>query len=102
MTNQISILFVPGDGIGPEVMGEVKKIVAHYNETGALNAVVSEDHIGGISTDHYGTPLSDDTLAKCRAADFVMLGAVGGPKWTNIGTGQRNCRPYLITHQPLA
>ena len=84
MTNQISILFVPGDGIGPEVMGEVKKIVAHYNASGALNAVVSEDHIGGISTDHYGTPLSDSTLAKCRAADFVMLGAVGGPKWAAV------------------
>mgnify|MGYP000479871971 CR=1 FL=1 len=83
MTTQISILFVPGDGIGPEVMGEVKKIVTYYNAAGVLNAVVSEDHIGGISTDLYGTPLSDSTLAKCRAADFGGCGlspaARGGP-----------------------
>ncbi len=80
----VNILFVPGDGIGPEVMGEVKKIVAHFNATGALKATVEEDHIGGIATDHYGTPLADSTIEKCRAADFVMLGAVGGPKWANV------------------
>ncbi|HEY0900826.1 MAG TPA: 3-isopropylmalate dehydrogenase [Micavibrio sp.] len=78
------ILFVPGDGIGPEVMAEVKKIVAHYNTTGALNATTEEDHIGGIATDHYGTPLADSTIEKCRKADFVMLGAVGGPKWAQV------------------
>ncbi len=80
----VKILFVPGDGIGPEVMGEVKKIVAHFNATGALKASVEEDHIGGIATDNYGTPLADSTIEKCRAADFVMLGAVGGPKWAHV------------------
>lgn len=80
----VNILFVPGDGIGPEVMNEVKKVVAHYKAAGALDAVISEDHIGGVATDHYGTPLADDTIEKCRAADFVMLGAVGGPKWANV------------------
>ncbi|QQG35682.1 MAG: 3-isopropylmalate dehydrogenase [Micavibrio aeruginosavorus] len=80
----VNILFVPGDGIGPEVMGEVKKIVAHYNNQGKLSASVSEDLIGGIATDSYGTPLADSTIAKCRAADFVMLGAVGGPKWASV------------------
>lgn len=78
-----NILFVPGDGIGPEVMAEVRKIVGHYNATGALNATIDEDHIGGIATDHYGTPLADSTIEKCRKADFVMLGAVGGPKWAD-------------------
>lgn len=84
MTDKVSILFVPGDGIGPEVMAEVKKVVAHYDATGALKAEISEDHIGGIATDIYGTPLAESTLAQCRAADFVMLGAVGGPKWANV------------------
>ncbi|MCM2344068.1 MAG: 3-isopropylmalate dehydrogenase [Alphaproteobacteria bacterium] len=82
--NTVNILFVPGDGIGPEVMAEVKKIITHFNAQGALNANIDEDHIGGIATDTYGTPLADSTLAKCRAADFVMLGAVGGPQWTNV------------------
>lgn len=80
----VNILFVPGDGIGPEVMDEVKKVVAHYNNTGALHSHIEEDHIGGIATDNYGTPLADSTIKKCRAADFVMLGAVGGPKWANV------------------
>lgn len=79
-----SILFLPGDGIGPEVMAEVKKIIQHYTQAGILDAAITEDHIGGIATDSYGTPLSDDTIAQCRAADFVMLGAVGGPKWANV------------------
>lgn len=81
---EINILFVPGDGIGPEVMAEVKKIVAHYKAAGVLNVDVSEDYIGGIATDTYGTPLANSTIEKCRAADFVMLGAVGGPKWANV------------------
>ena len=79
-----SILFVPGDGIGPEVMTEVKKVVAHYKSNGVLDATVTEDYIGGIATDNYGTPLADSTIEKCREADFVMLGAVGGPKWANV------------------
>lgn len=79
-----SILFLAGDGIGPEVMAEVKKVIQYYNQAGTLNAEISEDHIGGISTDQYGTPLSDETIARCRAADFVMLGAVGGPQWANV------------------
>lgn len=82
--NTTNILFVPGDGIGPEVMGEVKKILAHFNATGALQANIDEDYIGGIATDHYGTPLADSTIEKCRAADFVMLGAVGGPQWAQV------------------
>ncbi len=75
------IITLPGDGIGPEVVAEgvrvLKAIAEKFN-----HAFEFEEHlIGGCAMDATGTPLSDATLAACRAADAVLLGAVGGPKW---------------------
>ena len=76
-----SLLILPGDGIGPEVMAEVRKVISWYDEKRKLKFDVSEDLVGGIAYDTHGTPLHDDTMAKAQAVDAVLLGAVGGPKY---------------------
>jgi 3-isopropylmalate dehydrogenase len=76
-----SILILPGDGIGPEVMAEVRKIIDWYGAKRDLVFDVSEDLVGGCAYDKHGTPLHDDTMAKAQEVDAVLLGAVGGPKY---------------------
>ncbi len=78
-----SILIVAGDGIGPEVMDEVKKVIAWFGTQGHPFDV-SEDLIGGAAYDVHGVPLADETLAKAQAADAVLLGAVGGPEYDDL------------------
>lgn len=82
MTHKIVIL--PGDGIGPEVMAEVRKVVRWLEQQEGLSFAIEEDLIGGAAIDAHGVPLADETLARCRAADAIMLGAVGGPKWDKV------------------
>ena len=82
MTNP-SILILPGDGIGPEVMAEVRKVIDWFGTQG-LGFEVSEDLVGGAAYDAHGTPLHDDTMARAQAADAVLLGAVGGPKYDTL------------------
>ncbi len=85
MTNtHHSLVILPGDGIGHEVMAEVKKIIQWVEANTDLSFEITEDHLGGTAIDAYGVPLSDETLEKCRKADAVLLGAVGGPKWDNV------------------
>jgi 3-isopropylmalate dehydrogenase len=79
-----SLLILAGDGIGPEVMDQVKRIITWYGEKRDLNFDVSEDLVGGAAYDKHGTPLHDDTMAKAQAADAVLLGAVGGPKYDEL------------------
>lgn len=76
-----SILILPGDGIGPEVMAEVRKVISWYGDKRGLAFDVSEDLVGGCAYDKHGTPLHDDTMAKAQEVDAVLLGAVGGPKY---------------------
>ena len=80
MTNP-SLLILPGDGIGPEVMAEVRKIIDWFGAKRGLAFDVSEDLVGGAAYDAHGTPLTDETMAKAQAVDAVLLGAVGGPKY---------------------
>ncbi len=79
-----NLLLLPGDGIGPEVMGEVSRIIdwlnARSNTTGA-SFETEQALVGGIAFDTEGAPVSDDTVAKAQSVDAVLLGAVGGPKW---------------------
>ena len=82
MTN--SLLILPGDGIGPEVMAEVRKIITWIEDKKGVSFDITEDLVGGAAIDEYGTSLSDDTLEKCQQADAVLLGAVGGPKWDDV------------------
>jgi 3-isopropylmalate dehydrogenase len=79
-----SILILPGDGIGPEVMAEVRKIISWYGDNRDFAFDVSEDLVGGAAYDAHGTPLHDDTMAKAQEVDAVLLGAVGGPKYDNL------------------
>ncbi|MAN47292.1 MAG: 3-isopropylmalate dehydrogenase [Alphaproteobacteria bacterium] len=81
-----TLLLLPGDGIGPEVIAEVKRLV----DLLAPDLAIEEGLVGGASYDAHGTPLTDETLQRALASDAVLLGAVGGPKW--VGTA-RDKRP---------
>ncbi len=76
-----SLLILAGDGIGPEVMAEVQKIITWYGDKRDLKFDVSEGLVGGASYDAHGTPLTDETMQAAQDADAVLLGAVGGPKY---------------------
>ncbi len=82
MTKKIMIL--PGDGIGPEIVSQVSKLIKWYNENTDLNFETENGLIGGASIDAYGHPFTDETLEKCRSADAILMGAVGGPKWDDV------------------
>ena len=77
----VTVVALPGDGIGPEVVAEARRLVDAVGADHDL-AVTWEDHlVGGISIDTHGVALTDSVLEACRASDAVLLGAVGGPKW---------------------
>jgi 3-isopropylmalate dehydrogenase len=76
-----SIFVLSGDGVGPEVMEQALRVLDRVCETSDLKVELSRDLVGGAAIDAYGTPLADDTLAKAKAADAVLFGSVGGPKW---------------------
>lgn len=79
-----SLLILPGDGIGQEVMAEVRKIIDWFGEKHDLKFDVSEDLVGGAAYDAHGVPLTDETMAKAQGVDAVLLGAVGGPKYDDL------------------
>ena len=79
-----TLLILPGDGIGPEVMAEVRKIIDWFGAKRGLAFDVSEDLVGGCAYDVHGTPLADATMAKAQEVDAVLLGAVGGPQYDNL------------------
>ena len=76
-----TLLILAGDGIGPEVMDQVVRIIDWYGEKRDLAFDIEHDLVGGAAYDKHGTPLHDDTMAKALEADAVLLGAVGGPKY---------------------
>jgi Isocitrate/isopropylmalate dehydrogenase len=75
------ILLLPGDGVGPEVIAEVKKIIQWFNSKKSLDFETDEDLAGGASYDKHGRPITDEVFYKALESGAVMLGAVGGPKW---------------------
>src|SRR3989440_2622117 len=78
------LLLLAGDGIGPEVMAEVKKLIAWMNAHGLGRFETEEGLVGGCAYDAHGVAITDDTMAKAHAADAVIFGAVGGPKWDKV------------------
>ncbi len=76
-----SLLILAGDGIGPEVMAEVRRVIDWLGAKRGMAFDVSEDLVGGCAYDAHGTPLTDATMAKAQEVDAVLLGAVGGPKY---------------------
>ena len=83
MTN-FNLLLLPGDGIGTEVMAEVKKIIDWLNENGSVTFNIEEDLVGGAAYDAHGAAISESAMEKALASDAVLFGAVGGPKWDDV------------------
>ncbi|MEL6583223.1 MAG: 3-isopropylmalate dehydrogenase [Pseudomonadota bacterium] len=79
-----SLLILPGDGIGPEVMAEVRRIIDWFGAHKGITFDVEEGLVGGASYDAHGTPLTDETMERAQAVDAVLLGAVGGPKYDDL------------------
>jgi 3-isopropylmalate dehydrogenase len=78
------LLLLPGDGIGPEVMGEVERVIDWMGRSRQASFALDRGLVGGAAYEAEGVAVSDATVAKAQAADAVLLGAVGGPKWDNL------------------
>lgn len=89
MTQNYTLTILPGDGIGSEVMAEVRKVISWLESNHALSFTLHEDDIGGTAYDRYGVPLADETLEKCKGSDAVIMGSVGGPQWDNVEYNKR-------------
>ncbi|MDE2601920.1 MAG: 3-isopropylmalate dehydrogenase [Bradyrhizobium sp.] len=78
------LLLLPGDGIGPEVMAEVKRLIDWLNAQGIAHFATEQGLVGGTAYDAQGVSITDDTMEQAKAADAVIFGAVGGPKWDSV------------------
>ncbi|MGO4624286.1 isocitrate/isopropylmalate family dehydrogenase, partial [Ensifer sp. 2TAB8] len=78
------LFILPGDGIGPEAMAEVRKIIAYMNAELSAGFVTDEGLVGGSAYDANGQAISEEDMKKALAADAVLFGAVGGPKWDAV------------------
>jgi 3-isopropylmalate dehydrogenase len=79
------LLILAGDGIGPEVMREVRRVIDWMDRRRAVRFDLTEDLVGGAAIDARGVPITPETLEAARAADAVLFGSVGGPKWDGLG-----------------
>ena len=84
MASNKNLLVLPGDGIGPEVMGEVRRVVEWMDKRRAVTFDVDEGLVGGCAIDAHGVPVTDEVVGRAMTADAVILGAVGGPKWDEL------------------
>ena len=84
-----TILVTPGDGVGPEVMTEALRVLDWLAEHRGLDLVREEALVGGAAIDAEGAAISDETVARAKAADAVLFGSVGGPKWDGKGFDNR-------------
>lgn len=96
-----TILTLAGDGIGPEIMTQAIHVLKAANDRFKLGLTLESGLIGGAAVDATGEPLPDETLARARAADAVLLGAVGGPKWDSIERSKRPERGLLKIRSEL-
>lgn len=91
-----NIVTLPGDYIGPEIIAQAVKVLEAVAAKYGHEFYFDERKLGGASIDAFGVPLTDETLAACNAADAVLMGSVGGPKWTRSNppaAGKRAARP---------
>lgn len=84
------ILILPGDGIGPEIVAQAEKVLAFLIEERGVQLELEQGLLGGCAVDAAGVPLPEETLAKAKESDAILLGSVGGPKWETI---ERSLRP---------
>lgn len=89
MTN-VSILLLPGDGIGPEAVAELSRVIEWFGNHTDLSFDITTDDLGGAAYERYGTPLADSTLDVAKQVDAIVMGSVGGPQWDNV---ERHLRP---------
>ena len=99
MEKKIAIL--PGDGIGPEIVAEAVKVLECLRQDHGLDIELEHAPVGGAAYDAHGTTLPDETLALARAADAILLGAVGGPKWDQLDTDLRPEKALLRLRSEL-
>ncbi|GIU51779.1 3-isopropylmalate dehydrogenase [Shewanella sp. KT0246] len=94
MSYQVAVL--AGDGIGPEVMAEARKVLKEVEARFELDIEYAEYDVGGIAIDNHGCPLPDSTLKGCEASDAVLFGSVGGPKWEHLAPNDQPERGALL------
>jgi len=95
------ITLLPGDGIGPEVVGEAVRVLDVIASKNSHTFKYTEQLMGGCSIDKHGSSLTDEALADCQSADAVLLGAVGGPKWDDPNAKDRPERGLLALRKGL-
>jgi 3-isopropylmalate dehydrogenase len=95
------ILLLPGDGIGPEVVMEVKKIIEWFNKKKSLDFIIEQGLVGGVSYEKHKNPITDEVFYKALESEAVILGAVGGPKWDNLEFSKRPERALLKLRKEL-
>lgn len=96
-----SILLLPGDGIGPEVVQQARRVLEHVADKHGLSIELTEGDLGGIAIDRQGAAYPDATRALARQADAILLGAVGGPKWDSLPPAERPERGLLAIRADL-
>jgi 3-isopropylmalate dehydrogenase len=84
MSSAKKLLLLPGDGIGPEVMAEVKRLIGFFVSKGSAHFDIEEGLVGGSCYDAHKVSITEETMAKAHQADAVIFGAVGGPKWDEV------------------
>jgi 3-isopropylmalate dehydrogenase len=89
MPDTKKILILPGDGIGPEVMREARRVIDWLERRRGMRFEIEEDLVGGAAIEARGTPLAESTIAMAKAAGAVLFGAVGGPAWDKLGFDKR-------------
>ena len=95
------LLLLPGDGIGPEVVREVKKIIEWFNKNKSLDFKIEEGLVGGASYEKHKIPITDEVFYKALESEAVILGAVGGPKYDNLEFSKRPERALLKLRKEL-
>ncbi len=100
-TRKRKILLLSGDGIGPEVVDEVKKIIKWFNKKKSLDFETEEGLVGGVSYEKHKNPITDEVFYKALESEAVILGAVGGPKWDNLEFSKRPERALLKLRKEL-
>jgi len=101
VTSNKKLLILPGDGIGPEVMRQVYRVVEWFDRKRIVRFDTAEGLVGGAAYDSAGTPLTDETMAQAQAADAILFGAVGGPKWEKLPFAVRPERALLRLRKEL-
>lgn len=96
MAGTYKIAVLPGDGIGPEVMQQAHKVLAAVQGKFGFSLECNEYDVGGIAIDNHGCPLPDSTLKGCEAADAILFGSVGGPKWEHLPPNDQPERGALL------